>query len=176
MPIAIRWYCVQLHRRREAEAWNNLRLRGYEAYVPLTRVERRHARQVWIVDAPMLPGYGFVRLDLRRPGWQGVWRAPGIIRILGTNPESPEPVPDALIAALRTLPEGADPRPALTTALVPEGASVTFSEGAWANHQGVCILSDEKRALIAVSIFGRLSHVEVSDQRQLRITSVPKAS
>jgi len=126
--------------------------------------------------APSLPGYGFVRLDVGRPGWQGAWRVPYVVRLIGPEADHPTPIPDRVVDGLRSLPRGGDPRPVLVPALVPVGARVRFTEGAWANHQGECILSDARRADIAVAIFGRLTTIGVTDPRTLEVVSTPRTA
>ena len=58
------WYAVYTHARMEKWARSNLWERGFEAYLPVYHKERRHARKVDWVAAPLFPRYLFVRADL----------------------------------------------------------------------------------------------------------------
>jgi transcriptional antiterminator RfaH len=164
MPISLRWYCAQLQRHHEADAFRHLHWAGIEAFIPLTPVERTHARKRRIVMAPLLPGYGFVRFDIDRSGWQKVWRTQFVKAIIGASGDKPTPVADGIIQALKGLKPGSDPRPLL----IPEGATVAFNDGPWSDHRGICIMSDDKRALIAVELFGRITKLE-TDPQNLRV-------
>lgn len=167
MPIPLRWYCASLHRHHERDAFAHLRRMGFESCIPLVEIERKRSGRTSRVHSPTFPGYGFVRFAVDRPGWQAVWTVPYVKAILGQGADKPTPVPDALVDALMRLKPQDDPRkvPGLT---VREGDTVEFTEGAWTDHRGLCIVSETRRAQIAVEIFGRLTKVE-ADPSILRV-------
>ena len=110
------WCCAQTEPKCEAAATHFLGLGGYQVYCPrLQLVRPRHGRK----DPPLFPGYLFVLITV---GWWSARWSPGVVRLL-TAGDAPMPVPDALIAEIRSrerngLVELPKPPPGLTEVTV----------------------------------------------------------
>lgn len=94
-----RWYVVQTQTRQEARAEANLHLQGFEAWLPLIRRARRHARRSDSTLAPLFPRYLFVRLDLTSQPWRSINGTFGVARML-CNGDTPLVVPAGLVEEL----------------------------------------------------------------------------
>jgi len=157
------WFCIQANYRSEQYARSELDQRGFGCLLPLVMVERRHGRTAKVTEAPMFPGFLFVYLDLAAPGWRNAAHTPGVKRILGPHPERPTPIPERDIRWFlergydRPIVE--DPRVLLPP--IEKDASVRILDGIWADHRGVCLWSDGRRAELALTLFGRTTKVTV---------------
>jgi len=176
MSIPLRWYCASLHRHHERDAFAHLRRMGFESCIPLVLREKKRSGRTSFVHSPTFPGYGFVRFATDKAGWQAVWTVPYVKAILGQGADKPTPVPDNLVDAITAMKPQDDPRK--LPCLINEGDEVEFLDGAWTDHRGVCLVPDNRRAQIAVEIFGRITRVEadVSSLRVVRSASEGKAA
>ncbi len=95
-----RWYAVALQPHADALARDQLGRQGFHVYAPMLVRTVRHARQFRTREAPLFPGYLFVRLDLAEARWRSVNGTRGVRRFLMAG-DRPAPVPDQVIAALR---------------------------------------------------------------------------
>ena len=91
-----RWYVVHTQTRQEARAEVNLRRQGFEAWLPVIRRSRRHARRVDSVLAPLFPRYLFVRLDLTTQTWRSINGTFGVVHLL-CNGDTPLAVPPGMV-------------------------------------------------------------------------------
>ena len=91
-----RRYVVHTQVHQEARAEVNLRRQGFEAWLPLIRRARRHARRVDSTLAPLFPRYLFVRLDLTSQPWRSINGTFGVVRLL-CNGDTPLVVPAGLV-------------------------------------------------------------------------------
>jgi transcriptional antiterminator RfaH len=92
------WCVARTEPRRESAAQHFLQLAGYTVYLPRLRVVRaRHGRKT--ERRPVLfPSYLFV---LVQSGWWSARWCPGVASLL-TSGDAPMPVPDVLIAEIRS--------------------------------------------------------------------------
>src|SRR5664279_3292931 len=74
------WYVAQTHVHAETKATLHLRRQGFDVYLPRYRKQRRHARRVDIVAAPLFPRYLFVSVDLATQRWRSIRSTVGITR------------------------------------------------------------------------------------------------
>ena len=95
------WYVVQTQPRLEAKAVWHLGNQGFSTFFPRYRKERRHARKVDTVEAPLFPGYVFVALDLAVDRWRSVMSTLGV-RSLVTLGGKPAALPDDVFDELRS--------------------------------------------------------------------------
>src|SRR3954462_4502033 len=96
-----RWYLAQTQPRAEAKASFNLLRQGFEIYLPRYLKQRRHARRVEPVLAPLFPGYLFVAIDINAQRWLLIDSTFGVMRLVRDG-ERPAAVPLAIIAGLKS--------------------------------------------------------------------------
>ena len=94
-----RWYVVNTQPRAEFRAETHLANQGFETWLPSLRKTRRHARRVDTVQAPLFPGYLFVRLDLDNQAWSAINGTWGVLRVLCQDGR-PLPLPQGFVDAL----------------------------------------------------------------------------
>src|SRR5262249_29633278 len=67
-----RWIAINTHPHREHIALENLRRQQFEAYCPMLRKRRSHARRVELVLRPLFPNYLFVRANAQLARWRPI--------------------------------------------------------------------------------------------------------
>jgi hypothetical protein len=99
------WFVAQAVRNREIAAAVGVTQFGFEAYVPMMPVKRRRGRKLVEESAPRFGLYIFVRFDPDTDDWGVLTRREGhhtgIARLLKNAGGEPQPVPDAVIDAIR---------------------------------------------------------------------------
>ena len=95
-----RWYVAQTHVHAESKATLHLGRQGFEVYLPRYLKQRRHARRVDTVAAPLFPRYLFVSVDMATQRWHSIRSTIGITRLV-TNGDVPAVVPQAIIEGLK---------------------------------------------------------------------------
>ena len=94
-----RWYVAQTRPHAEAKASLHLRRQGFAIYLPRYLKQRRHARRVEEIAAPLFPGYLFVSIDMAAQQWLSIDLTIGVARLVRDG-ERPAPVPQVVIDAL----------------------------------------------------------------------------
>lgn len=105
----------------------------------------------------MFPRYMFVRFDTSNDQWRRIASARGVQQILGTTPETPTPVPDAVIAALSQVYKEEVPVSALPNVEIERGALVRLLEGPLKGVEGVCKWSDARRVRFFHDLLGDIT-------------------
>src|SRR4029079_10767897 len=77
-----RWYVVRTLPQRELQARIQLINQGFRVFVPRYLKNRRHARKLETVSAPLFPRYIFVVLDRTRDRWRSINGTFGVDRLL----------------------------------------------------------------------------------------------
>jgi transcription elongation factor/antiterminator RfaH len=94
-----RWYVVRTQAQRELQATKQLENQEFRVFLPRHLKNRRHARRVETVSAPLFPQYLFTVLDLTKDRWRCINGTLGVDRVLICAGE-PQPVPHGLIESL----------------------------------------------------------------------------
>jgi transcriptional antiterminator RfaH len=143
-----RWYVAQSHVHAESKAAMHLGRQGFEVYLPRYRKQRRHARRIDVVAAPLFPHYLFVSIDLGDQRWQSIQSTIGITRLVGKGDE-PGMVSPAIIEGLRDRP----------------GDQVRISDGAFWDCLGLYEgISGDHRCAILLDLLGRKVRVVLDSQ------------
>ena len=94
--MGLRWYCARTTPLAEYLAREHLKSAGLEVFLPCGHTRTpRHGHQ----DAPLFPGYLFLRYDLDAQGWAPLNRVPQVVGLVAFGGEAP-PVPDEVIDEL----------------------------------------------------------------------------
>src|SRR5262249_39999777 len=94
-----RWYVARTLPQRELWAAQQLANQGFRSFVPRYWKNRRHARKVETVSAPLFPRYIFTILDRGRDRWRSINGTFGIDRLITYGGE-PQPVPSVVVATV----------------------------------------------------------------------------
>ena len=94
-----RWFVARTLPQRELYAARQLANQGFRTFVPRYLKNRRHARKVETVSAPLFPRYIFVVVDRTRDRWRSINGTLGVDRLLMYGGE-PQPVPHGVVENL----------------------------------------------------------------------------
>jgi transcriptional antiterminator RfaH len=94
------WYVAQTRPHAEAKASQHLRSQGFEIYLPRYLKQRRHARRVDEVAAPLFPNYLFVAINIATQRWLSIDSTIGVTKLV-RNGDLPASVPQHIVDALK---------------------------------------------------------------------------
>lgn len=149
------WFAVYTQSHAEMKANTHLEQQGFETYFPRYRKYRRHARRVETVIAPLFPRYLFVDFDPFVASWRCVCSTTGVSRLVGDF-EKPTPVPDSVIADLRSREDAFGLFPVEQRQRLSVGDIVQVSGGSFADHVGrIQCLDGNERVVVLLNLLGR---------------------
>jgi transcriptional antiterminator RfaH len=94
------WYVVQTHPNAETKASWHLGRQGFETYLPRYLKQRRHARRIEDIAAPLFPRYLFVAVDIATQRWLSIDSTFGVTRLV-RNGDRPAAVPVSILETLK---------------------------------------------------------------------------
>lgn len=151
----MRWYAVHTHPKGEVKARENLQRQGFDAYLPLYRKKRRHARKVDYVATPLFPRYLFVSMDTEASRWRSIRSTYGVLHLV-CNGEQPAPLPEGVVEAIKARAD-ADGMVLLDGGIpFKPGQKVEVLEGPLKNLTGIFqSVSDDMRVIVLLEMLGR---------------------
>lgn len=159
------WYVVATKPARERIAEHHLRNQAFHVFLPVCKKTVRHARKVSTRDAPLFPGYLFIRLDPRNVRWRSVNGTIGVKSIISQN-ERPVPLPTGFVEALMSevAEDGTfDYRPRLRV-----GDKVELLSGPFARQVGeLSKLDDRGRVAVLLNILSMAVPVRTTAENLL---------
>ncbi|SFB86671.1 transcription termination/antitermination protein NusG [Tropicimonas isoalkanivorans] len=162
------WYVAQLKPNGLARALTNLHRQQVSTFVPRHRETIRRANRLVTREAPLFPGYLFVRAES-----DGVWRkinnTHGVARLVMRRPDTPQPVPQGIIRALM---DATDSDGTVRHAAeFAEGDMVRIKSGPMVDFVGrVASLPDQQRVFVLLEIMGHSVRTEVPRQAIRRMS------
>ncbi|MCW9034142.1 MAG: transcriptional activator RfaH [Rhodospirillales bacterium] len=158
-----RWYVIHSKASKEAVAEANLKNQGYETYLPRYRKERRHARKVDTVLAPLFPRYLFVCVDIEVERWLAINNTIGVSHVLCEG-SRPMPVPEGVVQAIRGR-EGEDGCLKLELAHFKKDQLLRVLDGPFEDMVGLFAeQQDTNRVVLLLDLLGREVKVHVETQ------------
>ena len=94
------WIVINTNPHRERLVLENLQRQALNAYCPMIRKRRSHARRIEAVLRPLFPGYLFVQANADLKRWQPLRSTHGVRAVVRTG-DDPSFIADALIAGLK---------------------------------------------------------------------------
>ena len=156
-----RWYVAYTQPTAELRAAGHLRRQGFDAYLPLCRQIRRHARREETVLRPLFPRYGCVARGLEVDRWRSVNGTIGVSRLV-CHGERPAALPDGVVEGLRIseIDEGAVPLSRLV--LFDKGAQLRVLDGAFVGQTGTYHgMTGSERVVLLFNLIGSPVRVTV---------------
>ena len=156
-----RWYVAYTQPTAELRAAGHLKRQGFDAYLPLCRQIRRHARREETVLRPLFPRYVFVALDLEADRWRSINGTIGVSNLV-CHGERPAALPDGVVEGLRIseLDEGVVPLSQLM--LFDPGARLRVLDGAFAGQTGTYHgMTESERVVLLFDLIGAEVRVAV---------------
>jgi transcriptional antiterminator RfaH len=147
-----RWYVARTLPQREGYAARQLANQGFRAFVPRYWKNRKHARKVETVSAPLFPRYIFIVIDRTRNRWRSINGTLGIDRLLTYGGE-PQAVPIGVVEKLMAT---ADAQGNIRFDFrLREGQAVKITAGPFADLVGQLErLDDNGRVRVLLEILG----------------------
>jgi transcription termination/antitermination protein NusG len=157
------WYALYVRSRHEFTAYDDLRRKGIDAFLPSVKTMHQWKDRRKLIDHPLFPGYVFILVAPRPDVLLSVLKARGVVTILSQERGKPTPVAPDEIRALQLLIESGrdiDLYPGLQ-----EGTHVRVKNGPLKNAEGF-LSKKEKECLflVNVSLLGRSVSVKLSAQ------------
>ena len=167
-----RWYVIQAHSGYEKHVKIQLkeRISFYKLehlfgriLIPTEEVIEMRAGQKRKSERKYFPGYVLIEMEMNEKSWQLVKLIPRVSRFVGIKNEQPMPITVAeaekIIGSIK-IGENSTPRP---RKIFQVGQVVRVLDGPFTDFTGVVeeINNDKSRLHVAVSIFGRLTPVEL---------------
>jgi len=140
-----RWYAFRTRSRHEKRASQQLQDAGIQTFLPLASELREWSDRRKVVEMPLFPGYGFVRINYLSADRVRVLSVHGIVSFVGPN-GSGTPVPDHQIDDLRTLMQ--HKTPCQPHPYVEVGQRVRIRGGALDGVEGVLTEQRDDRSLV----------------------------
>ena len=94
------WYVVQTHPHAETKAAWHLGRQGFETYLPRYLKQRRHARRIEDIAAPLFPRYLFVAVDMATQRWLSINSTVGVTRLV-RHGDRPAAIPVSVLETLK---------------------------------------------------------------------------
>lgn len=159
-----RWYVVRTRWAAEAQAGVEIAKLGIPVLIPMAYTTRKEGK--WMVpvsDGPLFPRYIFAAFNVRDPAsrWPEIYKCRGAVRVLGSHPTNPKPVPYRLIRAIRQ--RERPPGKRRVEAKFKTGQRVRATAGPFQSFEGICKVSAKDRVKVLLSLFGRETAVEFDD-------------
>lgn len=151
------WFAIQVRTGTEKTATAVLQHKGYECFLPLSKLRRRWSDRIKQLDVALFPGYLFCRFDPnhRLP----VLIVPGVIQVVGVG-KTPIPVEDDEIAALQCV--GISDLPAQPWPFLRVGKMARIKYGPLRGLTGIVLqIKSEIKVVLSVCLLQRSVAVEV---------------
>jgi transcription elongation factor/antiterminator RfaH len=147
-----RWYVARTLPQRELQAATQLKNQDFRAFVPRYWKNRRHARKVETISAPLFPRYLFVILNRSIDRWRSINGTLGVERLLMQG-GIPLPVPPGVVESLITAADGGGN--VHFDADLKEGQRIKVTAGVFAEFVGQLErLDDNGRVRVLLEIMG----------------------
>lgn len=155
-----RWYVAYTQPTAERRAAGHLKRQGFDAYLPLCRQIRRHARREETVLRPLFPRYVFVALDLEVDRWRSINGTIGVSNLV-CHGERPAALPDGVVEGLRDGELDGGVVPLSRLVMFDKGAQLRVLDGAFVGQTGIYHgMTSAERVVLLFNLIG--SNVEVT--------------
>lgn len=156
------WFAIKAKSNSEQLARLHYERQGLQAYLPLMRVTRKHARRIEQVMRPVFPGYLFLCLAPQERNWTAIAStrgAVGPVHFGGTY----VPVPQWVISGLRQKEndQGVIPMGRLEQHLFAPGSEVEVRMGDVTAKGILCSFRGEENVLVLLDFLKRRVSVQV---------------
>ena len=157
--LAPAWYVVHTKSRFENVVFDGLSKKALETFLPKIRIPSKRRDRKLMIDAPLFPGYLFVRTDLNPSEHLEIVKTVGAVRLIG-NVSGPVPVSDAAIESLKIM--VATENPITTGSGFQKGDRVMVINGPLAGVTGTFShYRGSDRVIVEVEALGQFAAVEV---------------
>jgi transcriptional antiterminator NusG len=144
------WHVLWTRSNFEQQVHDRLAASGYEPFLPkVARWSRRSGRRR-LAQAPLFPGYLFLRHAMDRASYLRILRMQGLVRVLGSGWDRLEAVPEREIDAIRRA--LACELPHMPHAYLRTGQAVRIVDGPLKGVEGILASTDRRTGLLVLTI------------------------
>jgi transcriptional antiterminator RfaH len=148
------WYLIFTKPREEYRALENLKLQGFECYLPLLLSETISSGVFTILPKPLFPRYLFIRLghDQDSKSWAPIRSTKGVSKLVtfGTQPAK---VHDELVTSLKKYESNLQKTP---QKLFIAGEQVRILDGLFAGLEGIYQMNDgDRRVMVLIEMLSK---------------------
>ncbi len=154
------WIVINTRPHAEHTALENLQRQAFDAYCPMLRKRRSHARSVTTVLRPLFPGYLFARPSMQARRWRPILSTYGVRTVVRAG-EEPTCIDHGFIASLKAREvEGAIARPANPYEV---GQKVRIAGGPFDGIVTTIIdLEEEERVVVLLDVLKRATKLTLN--------------
>lgn len=160
------WFLAQLKPNCGRIAERNLKLQGFQTFLPTEDATKRARSKFISAQRPLFPGYIFVAFDARADHWRVINSTMGITRLVSFGRE-PAPVPLDIVSQLMLRCDASGKL--LPPKLLTPGDQVRLTSGPFADFVATIeAISSDRRVWVLMEIMGGQTRVAMPAD-QLRI-------
>jgi transcription antitermination factor NusG len=144
------WYALWTHSHCEQLVYDQLTQKGFDAVLPTVDVwsRRRGARR--LIQAPMFPGYLFLRAVVDKAAYIEVAKVRGLVCMLGERWDRLTSIPDEEMAAIERV--TATRQPVLPYPYLKEGQRARITRGPLSGVEGILVETRANQGLLVLSL------------------------
>jgi len=147
--------------RFESVVQESLHKKSHEVFLPKVRVRSKRRDRRVTLDAPLFPGYLFVRSNLHPHHHLDILKTVGAVKLIG-NQQSPVPVSDETVASLKIMVHQTSE--IVTGSRFRKGDRVLVIAGIFAGIVGIFTrYRGIGRVVVNVELLGQFASVEVDE-------------
>jgi transcriptional antiterminator RfaH len=145
----------------EPKASWHLRKQGFAVYLPRYPKQRRHARRVELVAAPLFPRYLFVSFDLAVTRWRAICSTVGVSGLV-CNGDHPAPVSLGIVEEIMARADENGMVPLTSAQRLIQGDKIEILDGPLEGLTGLFEhMTDHERVVLLLDLLGRQTRVTV---------------
>jgi len=144
------WRVLWTQSHCEQLVHDQLRVRGFESFLPKINVWSRRAGRRHLIRRPMFPGYLFLHNTLDKQAYIEVRKARGLVAILGESWERLATVPDSEIASVLALSQS--DLPSMPYPFLKAGMRVRIASGPLAGVEGILERRKADKGFLVLSV------------------------
>ena len=145
-----RWRVLWTHSNCEQLVSDQLAARGFDPFLPTVEAWSRRGGVRHLSRTPLFRGYLFLRHAMDKASYLEVYKARGLVRVLGERWDRLDVVPDCEIEAIQKLLHSG--LPILPYSYLREGQRVRITRGPLADVEGIIVRGNPKKGLLVVSV------------------------
>ncbi len=148
--VGLRWRVLWTHSNCEQLVYDQLAAKSFAPFLPTVEAWCRRGGVRRLARLPLFRGYLFLHHAMDKRSYLEVYKARGLVRVLGERWDRLEAVPDAEIEAIQKIVHAGlsiMPYPYLR-----EGQRVRITRGPMADVEGILVRANPKKGLLVVSV------------------------
>jgi len=144
------WYAIWTRSHSEQLVADQLLGKGLDVFLPKMSIWSRRGGVRHVIQVPMFSGYVFLHEEVTKTTYIEVYKARGVVRILGSRWDRLFPISYAEIDTLQRL--VATRLNVVSHPYLQEGQRVRITDGPLKDVEGLLIQNKEKKGLLVVSV------------------------